>query len=244
MKYIFLIFGLLRITHLSGQDYSIVYKFNPYVVDINKAMGGESNVPLDTTNYVMFCSLHIHGDKSLFTKDSILLIDSITDNKTMWVYSNQYYKDFENDLFVQTSGSFKQNHCYSDKLSSLYREQAKFWTYSDEKKNIINFQCKRAIAGDQIAWYSDQINVKDGPSYGTYGLPGLILELESESGIYTAIKIIQSTSKIDFLIPQNQTKDQMSIYAPISSNSSSGADGTFIKLNKNTPTNTWLKFKY
>lgn len=63
------------------------------------------------------------------------------------------------------------------------------WKIGTEEKNIGNFKCKKAIneAGD-VAWYCPEIPVNDGPG-AHYGLPGLILELETRSKTIVAQEI-------------------------------------------------------
>jgi GLPGLI family protein len=55
------------------------------------------------------------------------------------------------------------------------------WKIGTEEKTVGNFNCKKATneAGD-VAWYCPEIPVNEGP--GTcFGLPGLVLELETPS---------------------------------------------------------------
>lgn len=61
------------------------------------------------------------------------------------------------------------------------------WELKDEKKEIFNYECKKAItefAGRKwIAWYTQEIPIPDGP-YKFYGLPGLILSITDEKADY------------------------------------------------------------
>tara|TARA_B110000046_G_scaffold182601_1_gene216952 strand:- start:3349 stop:4083 length:735 start_codon:yes stop_codon:yes gene_type:complete len=77
------------------------------------------------------------------------------------------------------------------------------WEITQETKTIGNYLCYKAIITKEykgrksytIAWFTPQIPVNFGPrNYN--GLPGLILELEKNSIIYTAKKIELNSNRI------------------------------------------------
>lgn len=55
------------------------------------------------------------------------------------------------------------------------------WNVSTEEKTIGNLKCKKATNGaGEVAWYCPDIPVNEGPGI-YFGLPGLIIELETQS---------------------------------------------------------------
>lgn len=74
------------------------------------------------------------------------------------------------------------------------------WNISDETKEILGYTCRKATHGDTTAWYCEQIPMSIGPS-GAIGLPGLIMEMKTQLGIYTAINIKTDKSIIEIEMP-------------------------------------------
>jgi GLPGLI family protein len=78
------------------------------------------------------------------------------------------------------------------------------WEFSKEVKNIGDFECKKATAtinGKGVeAWFTTKIPISDGPAEYC-GLPGLIIELKTETKSYLAIKLEQIKSAYTFSKP-------------------------------------------
>lgn len=53
------------------------------------------------------------------------------------------------------------------------------WQITQEEKIIENHTCVKAVSGNLVAWYCPEIPIPDGPSEYS-GLPGLIMEIETE----------------------------------------------------------------
>lgn len=79
------------------------------------------------------------------------------------------------------------------------------WKLSDETKNIGKYLCKKATTemGNSMvtAWFTEEIPSNVGP-YIYNGLPGLILEVETNSQIYSATKVSFSDENIEIFPPQ------------------------------------------
>lgn len=78
------------------------------------------------------------------------------------------------------------------------------WKLTSETKTIENIKCQKAVveyAGRQwIAWFTDEINVSDGP-YIFKGLPGLIIQIsdKDENYIFKLSKIRKKTNTSLFI---------------------------------------------
>ncbi len=92
------------------------------------------------------------------------------------------------------------------------------WELTDESNIILNFKCFKAIGKFKekyySAWYCPELSFSDGP-WKFNGLPGLILQIESEddslSIIAEKIKInseIDKNSKIEFIFSKKYTWDE------------------------------------
>ncbi|SMC35326.1 GLPGLI family protein [Moheibacter sediminis] len=76
------------------------------------------------------------------------------------------------------------------------------WNITDETKNVLGFQVRKAIAENEnsyiTAWYALEVPVSSGPAE-FFGLPGLILEIEKKSKEreYKVIYIAESIKRIN-----------------------------------------------
>jgi GLPGLI family protein len=77
-------------------------------------------------------------------------------------------------------------------------------------------RCIEAINRNETVWYTPEILIPDGPSFGIFGLKGVILELENVNSIWKAISI-----KFDHVIEIKRPKlieynDESKIQIPVS----------------------------
>lgn len=79
------------------------------------------------------------------------------------------------------------------------------WNTTDETKEILGYQCHKATYGDTVAWFCAELPIPFGPS-GTFGLPGLILELQTNTDSYTAISISTENNNIDIVLNLDKSK--------------------------------------
>ncbi|WP_372745556.1 GLPGLI family protein [Lutibacter sp.] len=110
-----------------------------------------------------------------------------TKNKTTVQLPEQnVYKNFDELIYVKQENLLDKKYLITEKLSTIN------WRLYNEIKKIDKFNCKKATAiinNKQVtAWYCEEIASNDGPSI-YYGLPGLILQLEAEDRLYSAIEI-------------------------------------------------------
>lgn len=116
------------------------------------------------------------------------------------------YKDFENN-------EIKVNFTVNGTKRSIEDSIRKFnWELHNEKKVILGYSCKKAttvsftIGFNQniTAWYSEALSISDGPSHFN-GLPGLILELETDDITLMKFEKIETYQNQNILIEEPET---------------------------------------
>jgi len=106
--------------------------------------------------------------------------------------TNKYYVNSINKEY------FYQTNIFGE--SMLIEMLQKKWKLTQETKKIGKYTCYKAIDLNSknqsiMAWYAPEIPVNFGPKK-YFGLPGLILELQESTIVFTAIKIELNTKKI------------------------------------------------
>lgn len=147
-------------------------------------------------NSPIYYELQINANKSIYrmiTKNKIESatkaqnVEQNTENKTIVQLPEQnVYKNFADLTYTKQEHLINKKYLIKEKLSKIN------WELSNEIKKIDKYNCKKAKAiiknKQVIAWYCEDIAISDGPSI-YYGLPGLILQIEAEDRLYSAIEI-------------------------------------------------------
>ena len=124
------------------------------------------------------------------------------------------YLDLENDIYYQEKESFSQKFEIKDSLTHYN------WQLTREKKKVLGFDCRKAIAkdGEQeiTAWYAPKLPYKSGPRKIT-GLPGIILEMTIASND-------KQKSELHLWATDVQVKDDIEIAFPTFNNSMTKED--------------------
>lgn len=103
------------------------------------------------------------------------------------VYKNQGLNELISEEFIM------------DKKFLIKEKLINFdWKLLDDEQDVNGYKCKKAVAGQTVAWYCPEIPINDGP-YIFWGLPGLIIKLQHQNKTVTATEIIVSNinDKID-----------------------------------------------
>ncbi len=66
--------------------------------------------------------------------------------------------------------------------------EEKAWKITEEEKEVAGYPCRKATLEDVTAWYAPELTISDGPGM-YYGLPGMILEVETPSKQIRAIEV-------------------------------------------------------
>lgn len=122
--------------------------------------------------------------------------------------NNVSYNDYTNNVMRHVSYFFDVKYIIEDELP--YYE----WTFLDQEKNILNYQCKLAKAKYPFdnfltfyAWYTEKIPIQGGPM-DLNGLPGLILEVERNGVLqYRALSIHKLPDDTE-LVVEKPAKDE------------------------------------
>ncbi len=170
MKSILIIMVLLISFSLNAQALEILYKethkLDKYKDDAYADLIQNKLRAMDSE-----MKLSINATESLYT--------SATD-KTQ---TNRVYKNFSTRLMVSQENILERKFLIEDAIGKPK------WILSSEEKEICGIKCIKAEnQRGEIAWFSKDISIGDGPSI-YYGLPGLILEIENEVKTITAEKI-------------------------------------------------------
>ncbi len=207
MNPIFLRISLLLIgTFLFSQEkLRVEYEITPFYEPAVKEA-------FTVTALVSFYELIVDKDESQY--DYLDRIDNTQKDPsegisgTMQIRSlGTLYKNTKDGVWIEDTKFENKAYLIKDSLKKLD------WKITKEKKSIAGFEVLKATAKmddnyntEVTAWYSPKLNFKSGPDK-FWGLPGLILEVESEIKYedggregtkYTAVKveIISSDKKI------------------------------------------------
>lgn len=137
----------------------------------------------------------------LVIAEELISLDLISDNKSTIFYRNEFlYPDgFDGLKKVYLDNTFNTEYFYSRENNKLVNSTSfsnkKYlvdfdlntvkWEILSEIKTINNFLCNKAVYIDKmnhkyIAWFAPEINFSVGPEF-CYGLPGLVLEYNTET---------------------------------------------------------------
>lgn len=192
----FILFGLV-----SGQNNSIVFE-----KIINTADGNDIIIENKLLIFDDSESLFFDYDGDVNKVDFFLK----SDNK---IRSSQVIKGiFQNEKFEIKDNSFSSENIFAIDLFQDFN-----WKINKtETKSILNYKCFKATGNFRgrkyIAWYAPEISINVGP-WKFRGLPGAILNITDEDGLYSfqAIKLSLNSSieqlnysKFSFTFPMSE----------------------------------------
>lgn len=122
-------------------------------------------------------TMYVTGNKYLFSRTN-----AQENQKNMLIGSiNSIYIDMDKDSIISEKTIIDKKYIIKD-VAITPR-----WKMTDEKKVINGKECTKAIARGPLkieAWYTPEIPFGFGP-LGHYGLPGLIVELDTPTEVFT-----------------------------------------------------------
>lgn len=219
-----------------SQDIKVVYESYPkYSDEIIESLPG---IALDKNKYRY--TLTIKSYRSIFQRDSLIISKPYNHNRVeIWQFE-QVYKDYRADEWLRTSEAYYEGTGYLRKISELTANNNFGWTVTGRQKMILGFNCKEVIDGTKIAWYTQEIPIPDGPNYGIFGLPGLVLEYEDKSGHWMAVDMNVNTKGIgkpDVKTTDNELDIKMSVF-----DLKDLPPSKAIRVDNSTPVNKWIGF--
>ena len=220
-KIIFLLLPFINLSY--GQNRVIEYKML-----LNKSNTMENRMfdayPKTEENLkLVSLSLVYNKDEMIFYIKKIpkIVQDDIGSSLLITDIQGIYHrKSNSEDMFIEIEKYGSQENFIVKKKSMT------LWNITKEKKMICGYECIKAtttfdVDSDEnevknrlspiIAWYCPKLNYSYGPK-GIGGLPGVILELEYISLIYTAVKINDKDNNDIISLPKEKkiiTESQM-----------------------------------
>lgn len=179
MKNIFLIVIVLNMFSSApaavAQGIRVVYSMqlnNPSLSDLEPSIRAVVEAQLKTMNR-NFVLLH-HNGESLYFPDEA----SQSNAQTIQMGGGNViiHKNLRDKQMVSQDNILDRQFLITEPLGQIQ------WKLSSEEKKVGNFVAKKATFEDNgiTAWYCPEIPISDGPGKN-WGLPGLILELHTQS---------------------------------------------------------------
>ena len=237
-KILFFLTGCIVSLEIHTQDLTIVYesspKYSEVVIEAIPSLALEKNI----YSY----SLQVNSQSSVYSRDSLIISRAYVPGRIeIWQYE-QIYKNYKIDQWIKTSEGYTEGYGYERKISELTKNNKFNWTKTGVKKDILGFECVEVVDRAKTAYYATKIPIPDGPKYGIFGLPGLVLEYEDESGKYKAVNIMYS-SKTNITAPNVKTTSKESDIKMSVFDVKDLPENKAIRIDHTTPINEWIKFK-
>lgn len=187
-KYIFVLNILFLSAVLSAQTYEVVYdlKYQPNI-DVDSLVVEEMSLLFNVAQQKsIFENLGKQKIKEFYKnlRQSAQLGNSIHhDISLMPTYNFAFsvLKDFENQKYTFYEAVLGETYTYE------FKEPIN-WEILNSTKEVMGYQCQEAQLNfggrTWLAYFTHEIPFSDGP-YKFYGLPGLILEVQSTDGDYS-----------------------------------------------------------
>lgn len=194
----------LQMSVISAQELTVTYQAvyntaSPQLfADAGLAEEMRGSLAAAYKDVVMTYRLILKGDESEFRlvpgegKQEISFMGQTIDvNAAAAAQAQNYtYKNHAEGIVLDKTQAFGKDFIVIDSLQS-----AGFSVVEGEKKEILGFECLKAVSpdGKTTAWYSPHVPVKDEPIAS--GLDGLILQFDNGQQIFTATEVLDSASK-------------------------------------------------
>lgn len=134
--------------------------------------------------------MHTTYYQNLKTKESIFVLDSISEVESMSTAGYTYYVSRNKDGNISGKENFMGKTIdYKGNTSSIQ------WTITNEQKEVNGYRCKKAHLKNNpevYAWFAPEIAVNGGPSV-FFGLQGLVIESNGIFESFNAQTISYST---------------------------------------------------
>jgi len=239
MKNLVLLIALSMITstYCFGQNIHIVYEVSPkYSYEIIEAI---PSMAKDKHKYRY--SLGINSHNSVYKRDSLLIGNRFDHNRVEVWQKQEIYKNRLNDQWLKISAAYIDGTGYERKISDLITNNNFEWSKTGTVKEILGFKCIEVVSKDKTAYYARDIPIPDGPKYGIFSLPGLVLEYEDSGGHWVAVDIY-FPANLEIRIPNVKTSSKegdvkLSVFDQKDLPASKA-----IRIDYTTPVNKWIKF--
>jgi len=192
-------------------------------------------------NVVYRYSLKIDGQKSVFKRDSLKVLKMTSFNSKEYWVKEEIFKDHINEIWLKTSSLYKLNSGYKRNLSVLVKNNSHDWKLTGKEKKILGLKVIEVEGKKGTAWYSPEIPLPDGPEFGVFGLPGLVMEFINNSGHWLAVNISDDIN-ISVTEPIVNTSTEESQIKLSVFEVKSLPKNEIIIIDNQKPINQWIKF--
>lgn len=135
--------------------------------------------------------MHTTYYQNLKTKESVFILDSISEVENMSTAGYTYYVTRNKEGDIRGKENFMgKNIDYKGNVASIK------WTVTNEQKEINGYRCKKAHLKDNAevyVWFAPEIQVNGGPAT-FFGLQGLVIESNGIFESFNALTISYSST--------------------------------------------------
>ena len=146
--------------------------------------------------------------------------------------NSEYYKNFITQQQIEKRELAETDYIIEDSLRHIN------WKLIDEAKNILGYNCKKAIGktergSDVEAWYTEEIPVSSGPETFN-GLPGMIMQIDinKEEIVITATALEKSANRKELKAPSKGKKITPADFAKLEKEIFGNQSGPVIRINR------------
>lgn len=205
---IFCVISVVKMMSAQGFEGEIIYERTYYWVNVNQQLPYLSQEEKDRMKYT-YGKRTGWSSKMKLTVSNNQTVYTNYDDETAgsdWSWREEdfvVYRDFTNRKIKELQEAFGKTYLIDEDFHTPK------WKILNEIKDVAGYICMKAETYDSIkdqrivAWFTDQIPVDSGPEL-MYGLPGMILELDVNSGcvIVTALSVTPKTLEQGLPLPK------------------------------------------
>lgn len=206
---------IITLTSCNAQVIKVTYTEK---MDLNEKLKSVKNpmikqMIIEKTGKPKYYELLSHNGSSIYHKQNIEE-DNLDNGVTVIGTGGEdiIYKNHVDRIYIKQTNFMSRTFLIKDTLGT------KSWKIMDETKKIGDYQCKKAILKEKdkeiIAWFTEEVPSNEGPR-DFYGLPGLILKVETGTSIIEATNISISNNKIAIQIPAKGKKISLEAFEKI-----------------------------
>jgi GLPGLI family protein len=187
--YIIVIFALLSSLWAYAQELSGVIKYR-YLYSKEALPKDSRTVGNYVSDFNLPAYLYFNTNKSLFDYDKLQYSHEVKYDRKYDEHGQMYFIDKKSGMLYFREFIYRGTYISQEKIPVIT------WELKNEVKTIAEYVCKKATAEFRgrkyTAWYTSSIPVSIGP-WKLQGLPGAILEAETEDG---QVKFIAESIRI------------------------------------------------
>lgn len=194
------LFILLMATCMSVNAQTLTVDYD-YSMNLSNQMDDKQKSALVTKAIEGFSSSFIFKLTHCKGKSSVKRVEVTSNQSNKMTFqgrSHEMFKDFSTQHFYIANTKL-ENTVVKNTMKQFYN-----WEIANETITVKGYVCKKATTqeGDKTitAWFTESIAITDGPSR-YFGLPGLILKLQTATALFEAKTITFDKADTDITMP-------------------------------------------